>query len=243
MIAYFIFARVPYTCLHMATHSGKTVKVDIYITDIGDIDSVIYRLNSKEAACALYRSITEHHAFYRCDSVRPAVKEQVARDFFDTVLSWFHDDNNLDQNYIFDTERTCREAYDNARRILYNFGATTAAAMTCQSNSHNSKIFSKEESVLEDEITNLTDTLHLYKESFNCPVCCDTIVDTVLQCGHLVCSMCSGYCETCPLCRAQITAKTKCYLPVNLNGDTFEKLDDDTCGKSEQKVEVLENAM
>ena len=61
----------------MATHSSKTVKLDIYTSDVGELESVVFRLNSKDAACTLYRSITEHHAFYRCDSVRPAVKEQV----------------------------------------------------------------------------------------------------------------------------------------------------------------------
>ena len=58
----------------------------------------------------------------------------MARDFLDTLLSWLHQDGgNTEHNYIFDTERTCREAYDHARRTLYNFGASTATALanTC----------------------------------------------------------------------------------------------------------------
>ena len=220
----------------MATHSGKTVKIDVVTTETGDVESEVYRLSSKEAACALYRSITEHHAFYRCDSVRPAVKQQVARDLrfeiFDTFLSWFHhDDNSSEQNYIFDTERTCREAYDHARRILYNFGTSTVAAMTVQKglkNMDGTPICDEEDSteeVLQQKVLQLTEQLDMFKDSFNCMVCRDSIVDVVLQCGHSICSSCSKLCDSCPLCRAVISNKTKFYLPVNI-----------TCINSDQQI-------
>lgn len=204
---------VPYTCLRKATHTGKTVKLNIIVSDNGDTDTVVYRLNTKESAVALYRSITEHHAFYRCDSVRPAVKQQVARDIFDTILSWFHEDS---QNYIFDTERTCREAYDYARRTLYNFGTSAAADMTQR------KVLSREtsqeegDSSLEGQVMQLKEDLQCLTEAFYCSVCRDAIVDVVLQCGHLICSSCGQICEECPFCRVHISTKTKFYLPINL---------------------------
>ena len=214
----------------MATHSSKTVKLDIYTSDIGELESVVFKLNSKEAACTLYRSITEHHAFYRCDSVRPAVKEQVARDFFDTLLSWLHDGSNTEQNYIFDTERTCREAYDHARRTLYNFGASTAAAMavTVEGKQTMKSRDSGDMEQLHRKVHDLSENLLFWKESFHCPVCRDKVVDTVLQCGHLMCSVCSELCQLCPLCRTTITSKTKFYMPVDVNSNKKEVKDDDT---------------
>ena len=197
----------------MATHSGKTVKLDIVTSDTGVIESIVNRLNSKESAVAFYRSITEHHAFYRCDSVRPAVKEQVARDFFDTFLSLFHGDEQI---YIFDTERTCREAYDHARRTLYNFGSSAAADVVAHRKSLSRGMSCDDKDSIGEEVIKLKDELRLLKDSFHCPVCFDAVVDVVLQCGHLICSSCGQICEDCPFCRVDITSQTKVYLPVNL---------------------------
>ena len=214
---------IPYTCLKMATHSGKTVKLNIVVSDCGDTKNEIYRLNSKDSAVALYRSITEHHAFYRCDSVRPAVKEQVARDFFDTIFSWFHEE---DQNYIFDTERTCREAYDHARRTLYNFGSTAVADMVAQRKDMPGTS-NEEPETLEEQVYQLKEDIRCFKDAFHCPVCRDSVVDVVLQCGHLTCSSCGEKCEECPLCRVNIITQTKLYLPINLSQETnIEPMDE-----------------
>jgi len=205
----------------MATHSGKTVKIDIVVSNSGDVQSVIYRLNSKESAVALYRSITEHHAFYRCDSVRPAVKEQVARDFFDTILSWFHEDEQI---YIFDTERTCREAYDHARRTLYNFGSSAAADVAAHRKTLPRGMSCDDNDSIGEKVIQLKEELCCLKDSFYCPVCFDAVVDVVLQCGHLICSSCGQICEECPFCRVDITSQTKVYLPVNLTQDCAPEL-------------------
>ena len=194
----------------MATHSGKCVKLDIYANEMGGIDTVTYRLNSKDAACALYRSITEHHAFYRCDSIRPAVKTQVSKDLFDTFRSWFYDEDSAEQNYIFDTERTCREAYDHARRVLYNFGSVAAVALEKSENTEQ-----------KDEAENTVDLKEKYdslQDSFRCRVCRDNAINTVVQCGHMVCcSDCIKLCSSCPICRTPIETLTPVYLPVELD--------------------------
>ena len=202
----------------MATRSGKTVKLDICSSDVGDIVSIVYRLNSKESAQALYRSITEHHAFYRCDSIRPAVKQQVARDFFDTLFSWLPSDHMTEQNYIFDTERTCTEAYDHARRILYNFGSSAAATIHAKNDGEDTTQEMNEVSEVEclrNQVIRLTNQVEQWKDSFNCSVCRDRVVDVVLQCGHTICFDCSELCKICPFCRNKIKNKTKFYLAFN----------------------------
>ncbi|XP_002163269.3 E3 ubiquitin-protein ligase MYLIP [Hydra vulgaris] len=212
-----LIERVPFNCLRMATRSGKTVKLDICSSDIGDIVSIVYQLNSKDSAQALYRSITEHHAFYRCDSIRPAVKQQVARDFFDTFLSWLPSDHMTEQNYIFDTERTCTEAYDHARRILYNFGSSAAATIHAKNDEDKTRELNElsEVECLRSQVIRLTNQVEQWKESFNCSVCRDRIIDVVLECGHTICFDCSELCKNCPFCRNKIKNKTKFFLGLN----------------------------
>ena len=202
----------------MATHNGKSVRLDVYTNEQGDTEAVSYRLNSKEAAVALYRSITEHHAFYRCDSIGVAVKEQVSKDFFDTFRNLFNDENSTEQNYIFDTRRTCREAYDHARRVLYNFGSSTARAMDDGNIEENTQ--KDDTSNAEPYNLQLQEKLDSLRESFLCRVCRDRPICTVIQCGHMVCCAdCIKLCSSCPLCRADIDTVMPVFLPVNLELD------------------------
>jgi len=207
---------IPYSCLHMATHNGKFVKLDIYINERRDTDSVFYRLNSKESACALYRAITEHHAFFRCDSVTSAVKDQVANDFFDTIRNIFNDDNTAEQNYIFDTKRTCKEAHDHARRILFNFGASIFKTMSNdlkQNTGSNST--DNMDSKNADELQEKLDVL---MESCFCQTCGERQINTDFQCGHMFCcSDCVPQLSKCPLCRVEITSIIPVFLPVDLS--------------------------
>ena len=195
----------------MATHNGKFVKLDTYINDQRDTEEVLYRLSNKETACALYRSITEHHAFFRCDSINNAVKEQVANDFFDTFRNLFYDENSAEQNYIFDTKRTCREAYDHARRILFNFGSSIVKTMKTE----------PDEGVVSNTSDNnaeqLQEKLDSLVESCLCQTCREKAINTVFQCGHMYCCRdCTQQLTSCPLCREEITSVLPVFLPVDL---------------------------
>lgn len=72
------------------------------------------------AANAIYRAVTEKHAFYSCETVRNAVTSQFIRDLKGTIVSLFNENSPLGKNYVFDIRRTCREVYDHTRRILYH---------------------------------------------------------------------------------------------------------------------------
>ncbi len=202
----------------MATHNAKCVKLDIYTNEQGDMETILYRMNSKESACALYRSITEHHAFFRCDSIGTAVKEQVSKDFFDTFRNLFNDEHTAEQNYIFDITRTCKEAYDHARRVLFNFGSSTVRSMSNDVIEDSSE--EKEERLSKSYDQEYKDKLDELRESFLCRVCRDQRISTVIQCGHMVCcAECVKHCSNCPLCRAEIKTVVPCYLPVNLEDE------------------------
>ena len=200
----------------MATHNGKFVKLDTYVNDQRDTEADMYRLSSKESACALYRSITEHHAFFRCDSIGSAVKEQVANDIFDTFRNLFNDENSAEQNYIFDTKRTCREAHDHARRILFNFGSSIVRTMK---NEHDpsSGLHSCGSDGKEKDTEQLQQKLDCLMESCFCQTCREKPINTAFQCGHMFCCKdCAEQLSNCPLCRVEITSTIPVFLPVDL---------------------------
>ena len=201
----------------MATHNGRCVKLDVYTNEQRDTEAIVYRLSSKEAACALYRSITEHHAFFRCDSIGTAVKEQVSNDIFDTFKNFFYEES-AEQNYIFDTVRTCREAYDHARRILFNFGSSTAQSM--DKNKHEDTTDEENGDLSKTNSTELQEKLDCLVESCLCQACRDKPINTAFQCGHMFgCSDCVTKLTHCPLCRAEIKTVIPVFLPVELDFD------------------------
>uniref|UniRef100_UPI00358F4C6D E3 ubiquitin-protein ligase MYLIP n=1 Tax=Myxine glutinosa TaxID=7769 RepID=UPI00358F4C6D len=79
------------------------------------------QLFSSQTASNLYRSIIEHHAFYSCDTVTMAVKNQCSRTFKNHLVSLlFSESTAIRKTYYFDVQRTAREAYEHFRRVLYH---------------------------------------------------------------------------------------------------------------------------
>lgn len=148
--------------------------------------------NHRTAAC-LYRAITEKHAFYSCETVRTIVTSQFIRDLKGTIVSMFNEDTELGKRYVFDIQRTCREVYDNSRRILHARGIEiskvqqecpqTQLGKLDQDLADNAEKSSKLERMVEERIV----------EAVTCIICVDNMMDTMfLPCGHIaVCRKCA----------------------------------------------------
>jgi E3 ubiquitin-protein ligase MYLIP len=63
--------------------------------DLGGIECASLKLETYQASIALYRSITEKHAFYSCETVRSAVTSQFVRDLKGTIASFFNENTDL----------------------------------------------------------------------------------------------------------------------------------------------------
>ena len=191
----------------MATH----IKNNVFLTLMAcKGDTVLaLRLHSQEAACALYRSITEYHAFYRCETVRNAVTDQFTRDFRETLISFFGDEES-DKKYIFDVQRTCKEVYDHCRRILFKRGCDPLYPTILQL-----KDRPQESDV---QTTELQERLAKMEDSLKCKICMDTQIDTVFcPCGHMVsCNACASNVELCPICRGTIEHAQHVFFPVSV---------------------------
>lgn len=80
--------RYPYCRVHTVTTSARVVTLNL-LEDDGSVKGRNYQLATNRLASSLYRSITEIHAFFRCDSVRDTVLWQTTRDLKDALVSIF----------------------------------------------------------------------------------------------------------------------------------------------------------
>lgn len=46
----------------------------------------------------------------------------------------------------------------------------------------------------------------------HCVVCCCNSRDTFLNCGHLICRDCSLQLQECPICRSEITNRSRAFV-------------------------------
>nr|XP_030737225.1 E3 ubiquitin-protein ligase MYLIP isoform X3 [Globicephala melas] len=191
--------RIAYPVVQMATQSGKNVYLTI-TKESGNSIVLLFKMISTRAASGLYRAITETHAFYRCDTVTSAVMMQYSRDLKGHLASLFLNENiNLGKKYVFDIKRTSKEAYDHARRALYNAGVLDLVPRSDPS-PPNSPLKSSESSMscgscegLGCQQTRaLQEKLRKLKEAMLCVLCCEGEINSAFcPCGHTVC------CEGC----------------------------------------------
>ncbi|XP_066539336.1 E3 ubiquitin-protein ligase MYLIP-B [Hoplias malabaricus] len=201
-----------YPAILMATQTGKNVYVTI-TKDEGNNLVLLFKFMTTSAASGLYRAITETHAFYRCDTVTNAVMMQYSRDFKGHLASLFLNDSaDLSKQYIFDVQRTSKEAYDHARRTLFRAGLKSVVQGSFVSHPRHKGAGDADEAVIEA----CREKLQKLQEALICALCCDAEIDTVFcPCGHLVCChSCASKLQCCPVCRSEVDCVQHVYLPT-----------------------------
>lgn len=128
---------------------------------------------------------------------------QYSRDLKGHLASLFLTENiNLGKKYVFDIKRTSKEAYDHARRALYNAGIVDLVSRNDQSppssplkSSENSMNCNNNcEGLNCQQMKAVQEKLRKFKESLLCMACCEEEINsTFCPCGHTVC------CETCAI--------------------------------------------
>ncbi|XP_063779275.1 E3 ubiquitin-protein ligase MYLIP [Pseudophryne corroboree] len=214
--------RITYPIIQMATQSGKNVYLTI-TKESGNSLVLLFKVISTRAASGLYRAITETHAFYRCDTVTSAVMMQYSRDLKGHLASLFlNDDINVGKKYVFDIRRTSKEAYDHARRSLYNAGIMDLRS----DHSGQSSPLKTSESTLNcnscenlgcQQTRALQERLRKLEEAMLCMLCCNKEINSAFcPCGHMVCCEgCATQLQSCPVCRALVDHVQHVYLPTH----------------------------
>ncbi|XP_055608302.1 E3 ubiquitin-protein ligase MYLIP [Uranotaenia lowii] len=205
---------VPFTAVKAAKSIKRSFRLT-YMNEEHEESNVELKLPNHRTAASLYRAITEKHVFYSCETVRPIVTTQFIRDLKGTIISMFNEDTELGKRYVFDIQRTCREVYDNSRRILHTRGIEISkvqqdspqiqAEKLQQSLADSADESDKLERLVEERIM----------EAVTCIICADNMMDTMfLPCGHITaCLQCAKQCDRCPLCRTNVECVQKAFLP------------------------------
>ncbi|CAO1379271.1 unnamed protein product [Diamesa hyperborea] len=191
-----------------AVESAKSLRRVFHLTYLNEDQEtthLIVKFSSHRIAGAIYRALTEKHAFYSCETVRSAVTTQFIRDLKGTIISMFNEDTEMGKRYVFDIQRTCREVYDNSRRILHQRGIDV-------SGKPHYPALDTEQTTSDDKVDKTKTTLDL-----TCNICMDNEIDTLFSpCGHICCNICAIKCERCPLCRTNVTSLNKVFLPMKV---------------------------
>ncbi|XP_049880002.1 E3 ubiquitin-protein ligase MYLIP [Pectinophora gossypiella] len=202
---------IPYTAIHRAQPLRRIFQLS-YVTGEGHEATLHVKMATSGQAAALYRAVTEKHAFYCCETVRSDVTEQFIRDLKGTIASIFNDSTTLGRRYVFDIRRTCRELHDRARRAAH---AHAAAAHAHEPRARRGSRGGGDHDEPRSRSRSGGDALA-------CRVCMDQPMDTLfLPCRHVVCcEHCAPRCERCPLCRGEIEKLMHIFLPVEYQKTT-----------------------
>ncbi|KAJ2940948.1 hypothetical protein O0L34_g10210 [Tuta absoluta] len=196
---------IPYTAIHRAQPLRRIFQMS-YVTGEGHEATLHVKMATSGQAAALYRAVTEKHAFYCCETVRSDVTEQFIRDLKGTIASIFNDSTTLGRRYVFDIRRTCREVHDRARREAHARAAAT----------HEPRLRRRSSSGTDNKESRSRSRSGGGGDALACRVCMDSAMDTLfLPCRHVVCcDTCAPRCEKCPLCRGKIEDVMHIFLPV-----------------------------
>jgi len=212
---------IPYSCICLATHTGKCFYLQ-YLDTSHEEQVLSLRLDTSKLSNSLYRSVTEKHAFYSCDTVRNAVTAQFIRDLKGTIASLFNENTALGKKYVFDIRRTCREVYDSTRRTLHQGGEVARGAP----GSDHETSDGEDEECHKDSCKLTKERMCALEDAMLCRVCmCAEIQVAFLPCGHVTCCQrCAARCDLCPICRSAVDHTQFVYLPTSsVTSDSVSK--------------------
>ncbi|XP_068710740.1 E3 ubiquitin-protein ligase MYLIP-like [Montipora capricornis] len=200
-----------------------------------------YKMKSESDAVALFRTFTEYHTFYQCNTVKRSVIDQCTRTFAGRLLSVFMPRNDFGRIFLFDVQRTRRQAYShawgelNSCRVIDVVSSTSDTFRTVGASTEyrpvqsplslrkcffpkrgeGSRAFAERESMENMSPEKLKLMVRHLQDARVCQICMDNEVATAFcPCGHVVCCAdCSTMCKECPLCRSQITYAQRVFFP------------------------------
>ncbi|WAR13370.1 MYLIB-like protein [Mya arenaria] len=209
-----VVERLTYPTIHKAEHNGKVNTLKL-LNDNGTSRDLEFRHTSQNTANSMYRCITEMHSFFWCDTVHTEVSTQFCRDLKGTLASIFYEKTKLGLDYVFDIQRTSREALDHTRRALYQASLTQEEQEEAQIEDVDNSDCDIHTPGAEERCHVLEETIVRISETYTCCVCRDNELSAVLvPCGHPTCYDCAKQLTDCPMCRRKIDSVQRLFLPA-----------------------------
>ena len=109
--------RISYDDVSTVSYSAHNFTV-VYGSGVNTPNRVIFKLKSEVMAVSLFRSFTEFHTFFNCNTVKKTVIDQTTRTAFGKFVTIFQPHSTVGEMYLFDILRTRRQAYTRAWSIL-----------------------------------------------------------------------------------------------------------------------------
>nr|CAH8872568.1 unnamed protein product [Trichobilharzia regenti] len=236
-----VIERFPFCRVHTITNSARVVTLNL-LEDDGSVKGQNYQLSSTRLAYALYRTITEVHAFFHSDSIKQSLLDQTVRESFSSMF-----DHN-GKEYAFDLRFTFLEVYDRARRRMFHCTSNTNAPPSCipvgfpertrsLSGSTNSVIHGDNTSTSSldaihktgdsrtrhgsssrtESVVSVEEVQEIVQESLRevalCRVCMDNPISRVFfPCGHTIC---------CSVCAERVDQCPICRKSIELRHPCF----------------------
>lgn len=108
---------IPYDEISTVSYKGKRFTI-VHGSDKASHVHSSFILKKSSEAVKLFRTFTEYHSFFQCNSVKKSVVEKYTRTSFGRVLAVFNSNTEKGKKYLFDVLLTRRQAYDRAWSIL-----------------------------------------------------------------------------------------------------------------------------
>lgn len=108
---------IPYDEISTVSYKGKRFTI-IHGNDKANHSHSSFILKKNHEAIKVFRTFTEFHSFFQCNSVKKSVVEKCTRSSLGRLISLFNASSEKGKNYLFDVIRTRREAYERAWSIL-----------------------------------------------------------------------------------------------------------------------------
>ncbi|XP_057312348.1 E3 ubiquitin-protein ligase MYLIP-like [Hydractinia symbiolongicarpus] len=108
---------IPYDEISTVSYKGKRFTIVHGDTDGEHVHSS-FILKKNQGAIHLFRTFTEFHSFFQCNSVKKSVVEKCSNSSLRRMLSIFKSDDTQKRMFLFDVIRTRRQAYDHAWSLL-----------------------------------------------------------------------------------------------------------------------------
>ena len=105
--------RISFEDVSTVSYNNKSFTV-VYGGSGSQAQRITYKLKNEHDAVALFRTFTEYHTFYQCNTVKRSVIDQCTRTFLGRVVSLLLPSSDLGQLFLFDVQRTRRQAYSQA---------------------------------------------------------------------------------------------------------------------------------
>lgn len=111
-MTYSLPCSIPYEEISTVSYKGKLFTISYGDVSLHNQKKLGFKLKVQQGTINLFRTFTEFHSFFQCNMVKKSVMEKCTRTSAGRVASFFRPNSNIGRTYLFDVQKTRRQAYN-----------------------------------------------------------------------------------------------------------------------------------